>query len=273
MQCPKCRYMMDAFDKECPRCHGKGISFDKDEEEEHTGGAPIQGRTHKTVTPSTGQIAVAPNTDTDTDDGINVYETFIGSVVGRWSSIFIGCTREAAWKFGISCAVVSILCIAIGIGISLHKMAELLSPLSSLGNFAGEEASIDSGSSFSTEQILNLLVVAFLPFISISISSAIMRKLFSHSDDGSFADDVFIAGVSLLPLSGYALIGSYLGLANFEVAIILLIFALSYTLILLYNGYTIVGHIKSTAAALAVPTTLLLSTWITKIIFTKVIGL
>jgi len=26
MICPKCDYMMDAFDKECVRCHGKGIA-------------------------------------------------------------------------------------------------------------------------------------------------------------------------------------------------------------------------------------------------------
>ena len=26
MICPRCGYMMDAFDKECPRCHGKGVA-------------------------------------------------------------------------------------------------------------------------------------------------------------------------------------------------------------------------------------------------------
>jgi hypothetical protein len=66
------------------------------------------------------------------------------------------------------------------------------------------------------------------------------------------------------------LVAALLGAANFEVIMILLLFALTYSILILYAGCSRIGLISEAGAAPAVPIILLLSAWITKIIVTAV---
>jgi hypothetical protein len=62
------------------------------------------------------------------------------------------------------------------------------------------------------------------------------------------------------------LLAALLGAANFEVIAILFLFALTYSILILYAGCSRIGCISEAGAAPAVPIILLLSAWITKII-------
>lgn len=118
------------------------------------------------------------------------------------------------------------------------------------------------------------LFVTGILSISVALASALMRKLFGQDDSLKFADDLLIAGVSLMPLGLALYFVSFLVLANYEVAAVLFVFAGCLTAIALFNGFTILGRVRDVAAAWSVPTTLvlsaLLSAWLTKAIFVQV---
>ena len=97
-------------------------------------------------------------------------------------------------------------------------------------------------------------------------ASALARAIFHGK--GRLAGDVYTAGAVLLPTGLLVLLSSLLGVANVEVIAILFLFALTYSILILYAGCSRIGCISEAGAAPAVPIILLLSAWITKIIVT-----
>lgn len=116
--------------------------------------------------------------------------------------------------------------------------------------------------------ILKLLVFGAVPPISIALASLLARKIFNGGD--GFEGDIFIAGAALLPLGFFSVITGLLGIANFEVITILLVFAICYTILMLYSGCTKISKISEGGAAVAVPIMLLLSIWFSKIILSAI---
>lgn len=111
--------------------------------------------------------------------------------------------------------------------------------------------------------------LAFLAAVFVLCSVAAIaagRKTFRGA--GSFEGDVFIAGASNLPLSFTVLISGIVGLANVEVIVILTVFAVSYSILMLFTGCTKISKIPEGAAAVAVPAILLIGGWLFKIMFT-----
>lgn len=203
-------------------------------------------------------------------DAVNIYETYIGSIIGNWSSAFIGIKQDGALWTGLVCAFIYCVGVVIGTNLMLRKVGALFA--SGLAAFGRVPASLQSEATGLTGgQIIKLMAVAAIPFLCIAISSALLRKLFSDDEEGSFSNDIFIAGISLLPTGLYVLASGWLGLGNIEVSAVCAVFALCYTIILLHNGCTIVSRIKDTAAALSVPVILLLSAWLTKIVLTQLV--
>lgn len=115
---------------------------------------------------------------------------------------------------------------------------------------------------------VKLIFIGAVPFITLALAGAIARFIFRGK--GSFAGDIYTAGASLLPFGLCLFLASFLGPANFEVIAALSVFALTYTILMLYAGCSRIAGIPETGAAPAVPIMLLLSVWLTKIVVSAV---
>jgi hypothetical protein len=113
-------------------------------------------------------------------------------------------------------------------------------------------------------QLFKVLFLGLVPFASLIGACALARAVFHGK--GRLAGDVYTAGAVLLPTGVFVLLSALLGVANFEVIAILFLFALTYSILILYAGCSRIGCISEAGAAPAVPIILLLSAWITKII-------
>ena len=116
--------------------------------------------------------------------------------------------------------------------------------------------------------MFKVVFLGIVPFASLTGACALARAIFRGT--GRFAGDVYTAGAVLLPTGIMVLVASLLGAANLEVILILYLFALTYSILMLYAGCSRIGNISEAGAAPAVPIILLLSAWITKIIVTSV---
>lgn len=117
-------------------------------------------------------------------------------------------------------------------------------------------------------QLFKIALVGLVPFISLVVAGTLARLVFRGT--GRFAGDVYTAGAVLLPSAFLAVMGALLGVANVEVILVLGLFALTYSILMLYAGCSRIVGIPETGAAPAVPLILLASVWITKIIIAAV---
>jgi uncharacterized protein YceK len=113
--------------------------------------------------------------------------------------------------------------------------------------------------------MLGLLLLGFVPFLSIAGAVHLARRVFRGQ--GTLGGDAMIAGVSLFPLGVIGLLASLLGFGNLELIGVLFLFAICYTVLLLYGGCTQVSKLPEAASAPAVAIILLLSGWFSKILY------
>lgn len=125
------------------------------------------------------------------------------------------------------------------------------------------------GASFGLGDTLGLLLLGFVPFLSITASIHLARRVFRG--EGTLGGDVMIAGTSLFPLGVIGLLATLLGAGNAEFIAVLFLFAICYTVLLLYGGCTQVSKMPEAASAPAVAIILLLSGWFSKILYTALI--
>ncbi len=114
--------------------------------------------------------------------------------------------------------------------------------------------------------ILKLLLLGIVPSAAITGASFLARKAFRGSQE-AVENDVFIAGISLLPTGLMLLIAGILGMGNIEVVALFSVFALSYTVLILYTGCTQISQIPKVRAAPAVSLIFLVAGWFSKIVF------
>jgi hypothetical protein len=114
--------------------------------------------------------------------------------------------------------------------------------------------------------ILKLLLLGIVPAAAITGASILARQVF-QSPAGTIESDVFIAGVSLVPTGLMLLVAGVLGAGNIEVVALVSVFAISYTILILYTGCTQISEISKVRAVPAVPTIILIAGWISKIVF------
>jgi len=117
--------------------------------------------------------------------------------------------------------------------------------------------------------MLGLLLLGFVPFLSIAGAVHLARRVFRGQ--GTLGGEAMIAGVSLFPLGVIGLLASLLGFANVEVIGVLFLFAICYTVLLLYGGCTQVSKLPEAASAPAVAIILLLSGWFSKILYAALV--
>lgn len=113
-------------------------------------------------------------------------------------------------------------------------------------------------------QFFKLLIVGFIPFLSLSAASLIANKL-THAKL-AFSSNFFIAGVALLPLGLVSLITALIGFRNYEIAFVLSTVSICITIMVLFAGLTRIGQITDKAASYTVPLMLIASALIGKII-------
>ena len=114
--------------------------------------------------------------------------------------------------------------------------------------------------------ILKLLLLGIVPAAAITGASILARQVF-QSPAGTIESDVFIAGVSLVPTGLMLLVAGVLGAGNIEVVALVSVFAISYTILILYTGCTHISEISKVRAVPAVPTIILIAGWISKVVF------
>jgi hypothetical protein len=180
---------------------------------------------------------------------------FAKSPVGGLSESFALFDDWRAIQVGIIFAIVYEIALFLGVYIVGSKAASLLGGALPIGELT-------------TSQLFKVLFLGLVPFASLIGACALARAIFRGT--GRFAGDVYTAGAVLLPSGFLVLVASLLGAANVEVILILLLFSLTYSILILYAGCSRIANISEAGAAPAVPVILLLSAWITKIIVTAV---
>ena len=184
---------------------------------------------------------------------------FAKSPVGGLPESFALFDDRRAVHVGIIFAIVYELAILLGALIFKSRAEAVLGGILPVGQLIGE---------LTAAQLFKVLFLGLVPFASLIGACALARAIFHGK--GRFAGDVYTAGAALLPTGIFVLLASLLGVANFEVIAILFLFALTYSILILYAGCSRIGLVSETGAAPAVPIILLLSAWITKIIVTAV---
>lgn len=179
---------------------------------------------------------------TASKDATQALKTFATNPVGGLPVAFEGLGPSRAMGVGLVFAAASTLLVFIGVYLSLPSFVKP-----------------DIGDSF------KFLVFGVVPFASILAASAATRKMFGGT--GSFGGDSLIAGASLLPFGFLVFVSGVLGLANLEVTALLVIFALCYSILILYTGCTRISGVPESKAAFAVPVMIIVSGWLTKILF------
>ena len=176
---------------------------------------------------------------------------FAKSPVGGLPESYAMFDTSRAMKVGVAFAVIYELTTFIG----LYLLGSRLASTFGLNLRAGDASFSD---------VIKILLIGFVPFVSLTGAVALARKVFRGT--GVFAGDVYTAGAALLPLGLAVLATAILGLANFEIILVLFVFALSYNILMLYSGSSRIAEIPEAGAAPAVPVMLLVSAWLTKII-------
>ena len=84
--------------------------------------------------------------------------------------------------------------------------------------------------------------------------------------EGSVEGDVFVAAVSLAPISISIFLAGLIGMANFELIGVVTMFAFSWTVLMLYSGVTSVSGISEKKGPYAVPLMLVVTFWLTSVV-------
>ena len=114
------------------------------------------------------------------------------------------------------------------------------------------------------------LVVVFLIFpLAMTAIAFAVRKLLRAVPP--LAADLFTCGAAVAPLGVAILISGVLGVANGEVIALLLMFASTYLLLMLFAGLTRIGSLTEKAAAPTLPILMLMTAWLSKIVFVAIL--
>jgi len=177
-------------------------------------------------------------------DAFQAMKIVAANPVGGLPGAFQSTEKRKAMEVGIAFAVVFEICAVIGLDLALPHWA--------------------GGPNFA--DVLKLLILGLVPFGALAGACALARKVLGASG-GSTESDVFIAGTAVLPFGVVLLITGIVGFSNFEVIAIAAAFANAYSILILFSGCTRISGISEQRAAPAVPVILLITAWISKILF------
>lgn len=197
-------------------------------------------------TPIAGPVSAAATAEklkSASQDAWQVLRTFGGNPVGGLSQAFEGLGPARALSVGVVFGCVFACCLALG----YYSLFPVWGRPRGLIGF------------------IKIIVVALVPFVALFGASAIARKIFRG--EGSFGHDSFVAGASLLPYGIVAISASILGMGNWEVVSVLLLFAVCLNILMLFASATRISKLSDQAATVAIPFMLLICAGLSKVIY------
>ncbi len=203
--------------------------------------------TLKTLTKTKGKLRRASGKNTlgavkaVFGNSIFAFKSFALNPTGGLLPAFASLDKHQATSVGVMFAVVANFCFVSGIYLGWRDL-------------------------LNDPSIYKLIMVGVVPFVSLSIVSAIARGIFGRN--GSLAGDIFLAGASLLPVSFLILISSISKSLPSNTLPILSVFISCYTILMLYSGCTQISNLPEKAAVFVVPVMLIVSGWLSYFIFT-----
>ena len=240
MFCTECGGQLDASGQ-CRSCSPQRFVVQPQAASAVSGSGPIFGSVENPLAPQMSAKVKAASRDATA-----AFKTFATNPVGGLPAAFADLGPTRAVGVGIVFAIVSILSMFVGIYISLPAFSKP-----------------DIGDS------IKFILFGAVPFLSLLAAAGATRKIFGGK--GNYQGDCFIAGAALLPYGLLILLTGLLGFANLEISLLLLVFALCYGILMLYTGITTISLVSESRAAFAVPVMIIVSFWLTKIIFGAVL--
>jgi hypothetical protein len=152
------------------------------------------------------------------------------------------------------------------LAISLYRAGQSLESLAGMaatpsGPFAAALATGASVNDFGW--YMRLLLCGLVTIFTLSVAAMLMRLVFRGK--GTFLGDFYIASASMLPVAVALFLISIIGVANVEVMLLLMVFAVVYNILMLYAGCSRISGISEAGAAPAVPIMLLVTLYLTKV--------
>ena len=188
-------------------------------------------------------------------DALGAVSSLVLNPVGGLSPAYTALGPDRALGAGLALCVVFAIVSALGSAIGSGRMMTMFGMMGYGSN----------GFVIFLRALIGFLV---LPAAMIGASLG-ARKMLSGS--GPLAADIFTIGAALTPLGLALLLSSFLGLANYELAMLLMLFAATYLVLMLFTGLTKLGGLTQKAAAPAVPIVFVLSLYICKVVFAAMI--
>jgi hypothetical protein len=152
--------------------------------------------------------------------------------------------------------------IALCVGFALAGTASVLLGAHAFGGLT--DGLVDASSKIGLKDLFQMFIVFLVPPFTLFAVVLGLSKVFSQS--GSAAAAAFSVGASLSPFAIAFLASGLLGMANFEVIFLLLFLAATYLILMLYTGLSKVCGVSETVSAPAVPITLLMAAWLSKVV-------
>ncbi|MGY6528342.1 MAG: hypothetical protein ACXITR_00280 [Cyanobacterium sp.] len=111
--------------------------------------------------------------------------------------------------------------------------------------------------------------IPIIAFITLASASLCVRKLFKA--EGTLEGDLFTSGTTIIPTGIFLLLASFLGAANIEIIILLLVFNIIHTTLILHTCITKISNIKEKYSSVSIGIIIALTIWFSKILVTSVI--
>jgi hypothetical protein len=198
--------------------------------------------------------AVADTMKATSRDALAAFKRFALDPVGGLAPACESVGNAKALRAGVAFGVVSLVCFLLGGYLMLPPYFK--EDLFEVLGFGG---------------VMKCLLFGVAPFLCATIGSLAVRKVLGGQ--GSLASDSFIAGAALLPISFWMLLAGLVGwIENYEVVAALMVFAGTTGVLMLFAGLTRISKLGERAGALAVPTVVLVSLWLVKLLANSVLG-
>lgn len=190
-------------------------------------------------------------------DALGAVSSLALNPVGGLEPAYSALGPARALGAGAALCVIFALVGALGVAIGSERLMMLF----------GMMMGVEKPNSFTLflRAFLSMLV---LPAAMVGASFGARKVL---SGKGPLAADLFTVGAALTPLGIAMLLSSFLGVGNYELSMLLMLFAATYFVLMLFAGLTRLGGLTERAAAPAVPIVFVVSLYICKVVFAAMI--
>lgn len=209
---------------------------------------------------SAGGNNVGEQIGSSAKDAVGAFVSLVTNPVGALAPSYTSLGPVRALGAGIALCVFFALIVALGV-----VMGEGTSVIFAFV-FMSAGYGIDSGFGLFIKSFVALLV---LPGAMIATAYGIRKVL---QGDGPLAADAFTVGSALTPFGLGAFLGSILGSHNAELSGLLMLFGMTYAVLILFAGFSRLGGLTEKAAAPAVPVVFVVSLYICKVVFSALAG-